>query len=271
MKSFLIGLFSIGFLILPALAQKESWSIGSLPASPLALAMGGSGRAFVEKGAEYHLLNPAGIALSKQMQSAGFYVFGDHINPYWGVSISDIQPAPLALSFMKEWDSETQILVLSLAGLILPGWSLGLSIHRQQNSETTNWNGQIGLLIKPKRQNRFAIGTVWDQILPLEKSLENHKKWGIGISYQIHPSSSIQVDTVYHFTKPSHLQIIASMESLLSQFLVLRISGQWSENTRVVLYSGGLGLKGKIIQADYSLSQQVNSNLIHAWTIRTTF
>ena len=238
--------------------------------APLALAFGGAGRGAAFAGAEYHLLNPAGLSLLKRPQAAGFYVFGEDLKPYWGVSFAESMHTPAAVSFIKNWEQETNQLTLSLAGLILPGWSLGISFTRRQNIQNTNWNVQTGILIKPKGQNRFSLGVVWDHLLPQEGGFKDQGRMGGGAYYKVNKTINLRADALYN-TSFKNWTVIGGVESTFSRFLALRAAFKWSEQQNTFFYSGGIGLEGKALQADYSLSQNKQNGLTHAWNIRSVF
>ena len=54
------------------------------PQGPLALSMSGSGRAAIQRGAEYHLLNPAALIHSYSFSGSAYYIFEQETEkPYW--------------------------------------------------------------------------------------------------------------------------------------------------------------------------------------------
>ncbi len=256
--------------------------------APLALSMGGAGRASVGKGAEYHLLNPAGVAHTKQTQSAGYYIFGDLPNPYWGISLSENNRLPIGASFIKQWDTKKYILAASLAGFIVPGWSLGVSIKRLYHEIESGWSMQSGILIKPKGQKVFSLGVVWNHILVSNKAFKANEQIGLAASYLVNQWLYVHADAIYYLpttsvsttselvtnrTKPSQKKwmIIGAIETIFSQFLVFRMSARWDVVTGAIFYSGGSGLQGKRIGLDYSIYQNDKQNWIHGWNIHTAF
>ena len=140
---------------------------------PLALSMSGSGRAATQSGAEYHLINPAGLVHASGFSSGTYYMFevAEKRKPVWGVSLSETRQIPLALSYIKKRHSKEQYMSVSTAGFVVPGWSLGLSLSRWQIDQGANWNMQAGILVKPTSSS-FALGATWDHILPLEGAFE---------------------------------------------------------------------------------------------------
>lgn len=224
----------------------------------LALGASGSGRAVVEKGAEYHLLNPANLAHSKKFSASGFYVFNvKEESPYWGISLAENKQFPLALSYIRDYhkDSEDQYFSASTAGFILPGWSLGISVSRWQVPEAAYWNIQSGLLIKPKYSS-FSIGFTWDHILPLKGPFENKRKWGLGLSYEIYKWLHLRSDTLYNPYDPKKEWILnGGIEFFIKDFLVFNGACRWNFIDKLPLFSGGVGLKTKSLGLYYYFSQ----------------
>ena len=242
------------------------------PQGPLSLAMGGSGRAVTQKGAEYHLLNPANLIHSQNFHGEGFYVFGqDKRKPYWGVSLTENRQVPLALSYIRERESEEQYLSISTAGFILPGWSLGLSLSRwqQMEKEDAYWNIQSGILIKPK-QSSFSIGATWDHILPIKGPYTGKRRWGLGLGYQVYKWLYLRADGLY--SEEKKWLFCGGGETLISGFLILRLGGRWYLTQKKFLFSGGIGLTAKQLAVDYSISQNEDTKQwLHAITARGSF
>lgn len=256
--------------------------------APLALSMGGAGRASVGKGAEYHLLNPAGIAHTKRAQSAGYYIFGDLPNPYWGISLSENKRVPIGASFIKQWDAKKHILVVSLAGFVIPGWSLGFNVKRLYYETKAGWSVQSGILIKPEGQNVFSLGAVWDHILVFNESFKMDEHLGLAASYRINQWLHVHADAIYYLSPASvstvsklvtdlrkstqsKWRIIGALEAVFNQFLIFRVGARWNVTSSTILYSGGGGLQGKTIGLDYSIYQDNSQNWIQGWNIRTSF
>ena len=256
--------------------------------APLALSMGGAGRAAVEKGAEYHLLNPAGIAHTKQTQSAGYYIFGDLPNPYWGISLSENKRVPIGASFIKQWEAKKHILAVSLSGFVLPGWSLGFSVKRLYYETEAGWSAQSGILIKPEGQNVFSVGAIWDHILVSNESFKMAEQLGLAASYRVNRWLHIHVDAIYYLSAASvstvsklvtdlkkstqsKWRVIGALETVFSQFLIFRAGARWNAASGAILYSGGGGLQGKTIGFDYSIYQNNAQNWIQGLNIRTSF
>ena len=258
----IIGIFL--FILSPGVLALE-------PKAPLPLALGEAGRAVVQKGAEYHLLNPAGVVFSKNFQGEAFYVFSpEGIKSYWGFSLMENRQLPLAFSYIKERMSEEQYLSLSTSALILPGWGLGLSVSRwQKTEEEAYWNIQTGLLVKPK-QSSFSIGATWDHILPLKGPYTGKRRWGLALAYQLYDWLEFRTDGLYHSEKK--WLALAGVEALVSGFLILRLGGRWRVKDQKFTFSGGLGLTSKYLAFDYSLSQGEDSQKwFHAIVLRGFF
>ena len=87
---FLYGLICFGFL-----------SFALEPQGPLALSMSGSGRAAVQRGAEYHLLNPAALIHSYSFSGSAYYIFEQKTEkPYWGVSLLENRTLPVSYTHL---------------------------------------------------------------------------------------------------------------------------------------------------------------------------
>ena len=241
------------------------------PQGPLSLAMGGSGRAVTQKGAEYHLLNPASLIYSQNFHGEGFYVFGqDKRKPYWGISLTENRQIPIALSYIRERKSEEQYLSISTAAFILSGWSLGLSVSRwQQTKEDAYWNIQSGILIKPKR-SPFSIGATWDHILPIKGPYTGKRRWGLGVGYQAYKWLHLRADGLYNQEKK--WIVSGGAEAFISRFLFLRLGSRWNISAEKFIFSGGIGLSAKPLAIDYSISQSEDTNeWLHAIVARGTF
>jgi len=238
--------------------------------APLILAMEGAGRAVIRKGLEYHLVNPASAVYFRRTQSMGFYVFDEDAS-YWGFSLLEGRYTPFILSWIGERESKQQMLVISVAGNILPGWSLGLSLSRWQNKMAEHyWNMQSGLMIRPKGQEALTLGLTWDHILPLKGVFKNERKWGLGIGYQIQSWLNIRSDMTYY---PFHSMddrwfIIGGMDVILAQFLVLRGATRWNMTAHVFQFSGGWGLHGKYFHFDHSIRRHQDMSWIHGFSVR---
>ena len=219
---------------------------------PLSLALGGAGRA-ATKEAEYHLLNPASLVSHNGFSGSVFYNFAVEQNkPWWGGSFKENRRIPLALSYIKERETEQQYLHFSTAGFVLPGWSLGISASWwKENSTSDEWNIQAGLLIHPP-QTRFSLGFVWDYILPLKGPFKNKRIYGVGLSYEPYKWLHLVADALYN--PHTKWKVAGGGEITLSKFLVLRAGTQW-EKTRAFRFSGGVSLKAQTMALDWSLSQ----------------
>ncbi len=240
------------------------------PQGPLAFSMTGSGRAVVQGGAEYHLLNPAEVIHSTGFSAGAYYIFSaKNRKPVWGVSLSENRHFPLAFSYIKQRESEEQYFSMSTAGFITPGWSLGLSVSRWQTVKGADWNIQSGVLIKPKG-SAFSLGAVWDHILPLKGAFENKRRWAFGMAYKLYEELYLRADALYN--KQEKWQVAGGVEGVFSRFLVLRFSGGWHFTERVLLFSGGIGVETKQISLDYGLSQlEKEKYWLHTINARLSF
>ena len=240
------------------------------PAGPLALSFGNSGRATFQKGAEYHLLNPAGVAHVQGFQGAGFYAFKtEESKAYWGMSLLENSGLPVSFSYLRERESGDQYFQLSVASFILPGWSLGLGLSRWEAHEKANWNFQAGFMIKPERST-FSVGITWDHILPLEGAYKGERKWGLGLAYEPYEWLHLRTDTIYNPEKK--WSVAGGGMFTIAQVLILRLGGQWHFTDKVFLFSGGIGLTSQKMGLDYGLSQtQKNQEILHTLNIRGAF
>lgn len=257
---FLYGLVCFG---VPAFALE--------PQGPLALSMSGSGRAAVQRGAEYHLLNPAALIHSYSFSGSAYYIFEQKTEkPYWGVSLLENRHIPLALTYMRQRNSSEQYINLSTAGFVLDGWSLGLGVTRWTTEEDeSNWNIQTGFLIKPQGA-AFSIGFTWDYILDLTGEFEGRRKWGLGLAYELYHWLHLRMDTIYNQQKKWSLA--GGGEATISQFLILRLASCWLAEDNTFLFSGGIGLTAKHMAIDYSLSQSKKTqDWVHAINVSTQF
>ena len=240
------------------------------PKGPLSLAMGGAGRAVTQKSAEYHLLNPASLIYSQNFHGEGFYVFeqGER-KPYWGVSLTENRQIPIALSYIRERQSEGQFLSISTAAFILSGWSLGLSLSRWQQTKEAYWNIQSGVLIKPKN-SFFSIGATWDHILPQKGPYIGKRRWGMGVGYQVYEWLHLRADGIYNQEKK--WEVSGGAEAFISRILFLRLGGLFNVKKQKFLFSGGVGLGAKKLAIDYSFSQSEDTKQwLHAIVARGTF
>lgn len=239
------------------------------PQGPLSLSMSGSGRA-IYKGAEYHLLNPASLVHLPGFQGAGFYVFEtEKKKPYYGISLMENRQIPLALSYIRERQSEEQYLNISTAAFILPGWSLGLSLSRWETKQDTNWNIQSGFFIKPQ-QSSLSIGATWDHILPLEGAFKGRRQWGLGLAYELYKWLNLRTDVIYNQNKD--WKIAGGTEITIAQFFIFRLGSGWYSTDNIFRFSGGLGLETKNISVDYGLSQEKGKKeWLHTLNIRGYF
>ena len=239
------------------------------PQGPLSLSLSGAGRA-VQEGAEYHLLNPAGLVHSQGFNAAAFYVFKTkERKPYWGISLMENRQIPLAISYIKERQSDEQYFSISTAAFILPGWSLGLSLSRWEIKQPANWNIQAGFLIKPQ-QSPLSIGVTWDHILPVEGAFKDQRKWGLGLAYELYKWLHLRTDTVYNQKK--QWSIAGGAETIISRILILRLGSRYIFTDKTFLFSGGIGLKTEQISLDYGLSQtEKTKQWLHTLSVRGHF
>ena len=241
------------------------------PQGPLALSMGGSGRAVTQAGAEYHLINPAGLIHASGFHAGAYYMFEvKERKPAWGFSLSETRQVPLALSYIKERQSEEQYFSISTAGFVVPGWSLGLSLSRWQTAqEEANWNIQTGILIKPP-QSSFAVGATWDHILPLEGAFEEKRRWGFGLAYKLYEGFFLRADAFYN--QNTKWLTAGGVKAVFSKFLVLRLASHWHFTKEIFLFSGGIGLETPQISLDYGLSQMgEEKDWLHTINVRFVF
>lgn len=247
------------------------FSLALDPQGPLALSMSGSGRAATGSGAEYHLINPAGIAHSSGFSSGAYYMFevAKKRKPIWGVSLSETRQFPLALSYIKKRHSEEQYMSVSTAGFVVPGWSLGLSLSRWEQNKKANWNMQAGILVKPP-QSSFAVGATWDHILPLEGAFEKKRKWGLGLDYNFYKGFFLRADAFYN--QNTRWLVAGGIKAIFSDFLVLRFSALWHLQQKVFLFSGGMGLETGQISLDYGFSRWEREQAwLHTINVRFSF
>lgn len=242
---------------------------GLKPVGPLALSLSGAGRATVQKGAEYHLLNPASPAHIQGFHGAGFYAFKtEESKAFWGLSLMENSGLPVSFSYIRERTSGDQYFQLSVASFILPGWSLGLGLSRWEVQEKANWNLQAGFLIKPERST-FSLGITWDHILPLEGPYKGERKWGLGFTYEPYQWLHLRADTLYNPDKKWN--VAGGGLFTISRFLILRMGGQWHFTDKLFLLSGGVGLSTDKMGLDYGLSQTQKKNILHTLNIRGSF
>ena len=237
---------------------------------PLSLALGGAGRA-ATKEAEYHLLNPASLMSHTGFSGSIFYNFAvDQNKPYWGGSFKENRRIPLALSYIKERETEQQYLQFSTAGLILPGWSLGISASWwKENSTSDEWNIQAGLLINPP-QTRFSLGFVWDYILPLKGPFKNKRTYGVGVAYAPYKWLNLIADALYN--PHTKWMLAGGGEITLSKFLVLRAGSRWEKENSSFRFSGGVSLKAQTMALDWSVSQiQTPTSTQNKWLNTLSF
>ena len=249
------------------------WSFfaqGLNPAGPLSLSLSGAGRAKAQEGAEYHLLNPASLAHALRFHGAAFYVFKTaQTKPYWGISLIENRQVPLALSYIKESDSKEQYFNISTAGFILPGWSVGLSLIRWESAQDTNWNIQMGFLIKPQGAG-FSIGAVGEHILPLRGVFKQKRRWAGGINYHLYKWLSLTADTVYN--PDTRWEVMGGATFTIAGFLIVRVGAGWNFTEKSPVFSGGAGLTTRQISLDYGLSQtRHEQEFLHTLNIRTAF
>ncbi len=236
------------------------------PKGPLALSLSQSGRALTFAPAEYHLLNPAVIAHSAGFNGSAYYFFGTNTrNPAYGLSLSENRKLPFALSYIKERKSDEQYLSISTAGFVLSGWSLGLSVNRWQRNNSAEWNIQAGVLVRPKG-SPFSFSAGWDYILPLKGAFKNKRQWAFGFSWNVYKGISFRTDAVYNVQGKWFAG--AGLESLLSKFLVLRLSAGRDFKEQTFVFSGGLSLLAKNLSLDYGLSYLPTKQYLHTISAR---
>ncbi len=266
---FLLSKFSSCVRVLLFLLLLSSNAFALKLEGPLIFSMSGSGRASVGKGVEYHLLNPALFVFSRSTQASGFYMF-DQENSYWGISLSENRTLPLALSWIQKKNSEKRILVLSTAGFVTSGWAIGLSVVRQVQAEgIADWNAKAGFLIRPKN-SLISLGANWDYFLPLKKNFIGEKNLGIGLHYKASPWLQLNLDGMYKMEQKKWYLSLGT-QGVLSKIFVIRLSSEWDAHEQKILYSGGLGLKAKQIQADYSIGKREDSRWLQGVNIRANF
>ena len=268
-KQKIISLFYMGILF--SISLFCSLTLALEPQGPLALAMGGSGRGAVQKGAEYHLLNPAALIYSAAFKGSAYYIFEQETKkPYWGFSLLENRKIPIAFTYMRERRSSSQYFNISAAGFLLSGWSLGLGVSRWRiDTEDHHWNIQSGFLIKPQR-SAFSIGFTWDYILDLEGAFKGKRKWGLGLAYELYNWLHLRMDTIYDQQK--QWTLTGGGKAIISKFLILRLASCWQVEKNTFLFSGGIGLTAKQIAVDYSLSQSKNTKeWIHALSVHSQF
>ena len=246
---------------------------------PITLSQSGSGRAAINKASEYHLLNPASIAhLGKA--SGAVHFMGDTSDPYWGLSVVENNRMPIGISFLKHHASDKQILVLSLAGFVVPGWGLGFSLKRLAGFEKTAWHIRSGVLIKPSGSNKLSLGATWEHIFSPQPAFYIYEQIGAGLAYQVNQWLHLQVDVISDLSSNSKAMELASwkknlhfaggMETVFSQFLVLRTGAVWYIDSDTIVYSGGVGVRGKTIGVDYSFSLSAEK-WVYAWNVHASF
>ena len=245
------------------------FAVALTPKGPLTLAFSGSGRAVTKKGAEYHLLNPASIVHAQTLHGQGFYGFKTkESKAFWGVSIMENSSFPISFSYIRERESGDQYMSLGTAGLLLPGFSLGVNVSRWEIDKDTNWNLQAGLLIKPPR-SPFSLGFTYGPILPLEGAYKGERKWGLGLAFEPYKWLSLRADTLYNPDKK--WSVAGGGMFTVAQFLVFRLSSQWQFTDEVFLLAGGVGVFAKHFGLDYGLSQQKTKEILHTLNVHGSF
>ena len=251
----------IAFFFLKILLLTPFSALGFfIPQGPLAISLGGSGRAVVQKGAEYHLLNPATVVhTTGRLKSEGFYIFEAGGKPdYWGISLMENSQLPLALSYIRERDSNNQYIVLSTSAYILPDFSLGASLARATEFEDSYWNVQVGLLVRPPGGS-FSLGATWEHLLPVQEGVfKDLEQWAVAGAYDFKNWLSLRLDGIY--SSQNKWTVAGGLELTFSDFLVFRGGIARQFKAEAWEFSGGLGVKAQQISVDYSLSRLEEKN-----------
>jgi len=263
---------------------------------PVAMALGGAGRAASEDGEQF-MLNPASIVESSQISSSVFYSDGyngvnQHDN-YFGATLTDNEDDVWLAgaysyvhrdrTFLNANDLIEDYHQVSAGRWVVKHLALGLNVNYMQ-SQIANmsnlyvqWNGHVGAFYVPTKE--LAIGFVAynilgrDETVPVE--IQQSPKLALGVTYIFMPQIRGRIDiSQVQVQNPNHdLEYQLGFETRTSEFFLFRAGYDQDDLNQIKYWSVGLAFDGPRIKIDYFFRENFGygSGGLHGIDIRLPF
>ena len=219
--------------------------------SPLFLSQGGAGGASLEEDFSY-LINPATMGFQKKIKGALSYSFKQSRQTAL-VSFADLKSKfPLAISYQRFWsdsfkDSARDKMLLSSGFKISPSLSFGFSAERE--TKPSAWNGGLGSVFK--WSDHLSLALFLNRILEVEEKSQRSLSFAVYHQWKNFFSARVDISLSAH----QKWVFRGGLETLLRDFLSLRLGGAWIEKTSQTFISGGLVLTGPKMLLEYSVEK----------------
>lgn len=233
-------------------------------------ATGGTGRGAAEA-VDSVLLNPSIVAnLPSKFLSANYN------KERWALTISDNGREalfPAAISFVRSDINEFKIqqLALSLAYAINKRISIGTTISMYEYDQTAQHidiknrqtNSDIGIMLIPFANSGIGLtaNNIAQSETELSKELQPAKTLGIGThyTYQSFARFRFDVESAPEY-KTDQLVFMGGIETLMTDFIILRFGYQNNNVIKKNFSSAGLGFAGPQFGLHYSYNANVADN-----------
>lgn len=259
---------------------------------PVAGAMGGAGRAGAEA-PEVQLLNPAVIPHAPSVDASLFYASGSlaqgQSQNNFGLSFVDnthdsFMPGGLSVirsrvNYPGLETTEQWYWQLSLASFVIDKLTFGsaVSFLRNGNNYPDQWNGTLGVLYTPT--GFVGLAFVYENFagtpsaLPKELTLTRQVSAGLNLMFQ--DTFQWRLDWVYPTDlNPLKKSIYATgIETLLGEYLALRVGNRWSDVDGKAYLTAGMGFKGPKLKVDYAFQSTTRNGTgsLHSVDLRLAF
>jgi len=262
---------------------------------PISSAMGGTGRAGLSS-SEGALLNPAIIPLIKNYEFIAFYRDG-YVGPGehrqgWMVGAVDNSEGvlfPGAGHYGKIRDTGRSVAgvngeIWHAAGAYLfdDRLSIGASAYRlhyasKGHPSYTQWNGSLGMVALLTQD--MSVAYVFDNIgRPASKTplgLREDPKHSLGVFARVAQLMSMRFDLQREseFNPKGRLTYMTGLESLTSEFFVIRLGYRLDDLRGIRVATGGFGFNGPRLKMDYSVEKNLEgtSGALHSVDLRVPF
>jgi hypothetical protein len=262
---------------------------------PVAMALGGAGRAATEDGEQF-IHNPAAVVQASETSSSLFYVDGysgynEHDN-YYGATLSENAAdeflaggyayAHRTRSFLNAADLVEDSHQISTGRFIFKHFSLGINVNYlqsqvEQMGTFEQWNGHIGAFYNPTPELAvaFVAYNIAGRDLSVPVEIQEGNKLAFGVTYIFMPQFRARMDiSQMQVQNPDHkLEYQMGIESRTSDFVIFRAGLDIDDLNEVKYWSLGVAFDGPRAKVDYFYRKNFDygAAALHGVDIRIPF
>ncbi|MGE0529562.1 MAG: hypothetical protein AB7P49_21115, partial [Bdellovibrionales bacterium] len=262
---------------------------------PISAALGGTGRAGLES-LEAAFLNPALIPLLSDMQITGYYQDGysaerAHRTAYGVGAVDNSEgvwiPGSLHYLQLHDWGripgrSDSELWQAALGKRFGEHLSFGISGYRlvsefQGAPSATQWNFSLGSLWMIREQ--LGVAYVLDNVArpgsDVPAGLREDLNHALGVFWGVKGIIQVRMDIVRQerFNPDHKLAYMIGLESLSTEFFIIRLGFKRDELRDEKIWSAGFGFNGPRLRVDYAVQkyQEGDAGALHTVDLRVPF